>query len=113
MFVIQEEAIQKKDFLQSIQLLEKNKAPKYSSKQLQEENKKLEELYAKTQSKPSGQIYGTVKKEDVQATQEAWMAYRDAWINFAKVRYPKYSSASIATWFTKKRKHMLDSFHLN
>ena len=113
MFLIQEEAILKKDFLQSIQLLEKNKAPKYSSKQLQEENKKLEEIYAKTQSKPSGQIYGTVKKEDVQATQEAWMAYRDAWINFAKIRYPKYSSASIATWFTKKRNHMLNSFHLN
>jgi uncharacterized protein YecT (DUF1311 family) len=111
MFVISEEAMQQKDFIQSLELLEKNKAPRYSIKQLEKEDAKLNALYGVIQSKKADEmIYGTVTPASIKTTQRAWVHYRDAWVEFAKIKYPNYTADSIAAWFTKKRNHMLSSF---
>lgn len=112
MNIIQEEAIQNEDFVQSIEKLEKNKAPTYTSAQLSEEDDKLNSLYQSLQKygqNGSGWPYGTITKNNIKETQLAWIKYREAWVGFAKIRYPQYPSDSIAAWFTKKRNHMMES----
>ncbi len=109
-FVIEEAAIQKLDFIESLEKLEKKKAPRYSVKQLKEEDNKLNELYKKLEKLDANEgVEGTITFKGVKATQKAWLEYRDAWIAFAKLRYPEYPSESISAWFTKKRNHMLNS----
>jgi uncharacterized protein YecT (DUF1311 family) len=106
-FMVQEEAIQKEDFIQSLQKLEAKKAPKYTSAQYQEADLKLNSLYQIIQKKEES--LGTITPERIKITQRAWLKYRDAWVEFAKIKYPTYPSDSIAAWFTKKRNHMLHS----
>lgn len=108
MFVIQEKALQKEDFLQSIQKLENNQAPKYTSAQWHEEDLKLNTLYQSLQKRSyDPESLGTITQKGIKKTQQAWINYRNAWVAFAKISYPQYSSDSIAAWFTKKRNHML------
>jgi len=41
------------------------------------------------------------------ATQRNWLAYRDAWVMFGKVRYPSVASHALKTYLTQKRAAML------
>ncbi len=111
-FVIAEEGIQKEDFFQSLMALEQGKAKKYSKSDFQNEDKKLNELYKKIMAKEVNSYeWGSVDKDSIKKTQLTWIKYRDAWMEFAKLKYPKYGSNSIGAWFTKKRNHMLRSLN--
>ena len=55
-------------------------------------------------------LCGTVTIDQIKLTQLAWLKYRDAWVEFGKIRYSKISSNSIAAWFTKKRTHCWNLF---
>ncbi len=108
-FIIEEEALQKRDFLESLTKLSTNQAPKYSAAQRDAEEKKMKQLLAGILKTKSG-VWGTISKDGINQTQKAWATYRSAWVDFAKMKYPQYSSDSVAAWFTKKRNHMLKSF---
>jgi len=116
-FVIAEEDIQERDFFESLEKFEKKKAPKYTSAQLKSADQQLNETYKTIQNfKPSDEYanpesidYGTVTKSGVKIAQIAWIKYRDAWVEFAKVKYPSVPSDSVSAWFTVKRNHMLRS----
>ena len=41
--------------------------------------------------------------EDLRATQEAWLKYRDAWLAFAKLRYPSLNEESLLALLTRDR----------
>eukprot|EP00457_Paulinella_chromatophora_P008506 gb/GEZN01008541.1/.p1 GENE.gb/GEZN01008541.1/~~gb/GEZN01008541.1/.p1 ORF type:complete len:333 (-),score=32.44 gb/GEZN01008541.1/:135-1133(-) len=114
LWMMNEIAIQREDFLQSVQKLEANQAPKYSSSQLTEEDSKLNTLYRiilkKKDFEPQAEfnlVRSTVNRVGIQAAQRAWLKYRDAWVEFAALKYPSYPGHSIAAWFTKKRNYML------
>lgn len=109
-FIIAEKSIQERDFADSIQKLVTKKAPKYTSQQLKVEDQKLNSIYTKIQRQKSADLWGTVTKDDIKKVQQTWIKYRDAWIKFAKVKFPEVPSDSISAWFTKKRNHMLRSF---
>lgn len=84
------------DFLKSDK--EMNELYKELIKKLIQANKK-EAYYVKFYS-------ATVDKglkESEEYTQKAWLAYRNAWVKFAAVRYPAMSADSVKTWLTKKR----------
>lgn len=110
-FVIREEAIQESDFIESLEKLEKGKAPHYSPAEMEKEKIRLKTALERVRSAPEAAtaLWGTVNKENIALTQASWNQYRDAWVQFAKVKYPKETSENISTWFTKKRAHMLES----
>ncbi len=97
-------------YRKTIEKLEKKKAPKYSAKQASEEDKKMNLIFKQIDAIKEPSIWGTITPDQINETQKSWINYRGAWIAFAKIKYPKYSSESISTWFTKKRNHMLSSF---
>lgn len=49
----------------------------------------------------------TVQKKDVRAAQRLWLAYRDAWVRFASLRYPAISSDAIKVELTTWRSQQL------
>ena len=50
----------------------------------------------------------TVKTADVATTEKAWIRYRDAWLAFAKARFPSLSTDALATRLTRERTAQLD-----
>ncbi|WP_374248395.1 lysozyme inhibitor LprI family protein [Thermomonas sp.] len=52
---------------------------------------------------------GTVTVGDVRKAQRAWIHYRDAWLQFANVRYPQRGD-SLATWLTRQRTDALSGW---
>lgn len=57
-----------------------------------------------------GKVYGTITLEGVRKTQRAWLPYRDAWVEFAKQRYPSIPTERIRAWVTQKRGYLLGKF---
>ena len=110
MLIIQEESIQERDFIQSVEAFEQKKDNRYASQVLFQENKKMSQLLKRIRETKDETIRGTVTNAQIVTTQEKWTKYLDAWIEFAKLRYPSVASDSVAAWFTKKRNHMLSSF---
>ncbi|MFC3077227.1 lysozyme inhibitor LprI family protein [Phenylobacterium terrae] len=54
--------------------------------------------------------WGTVAPDDIRATQRIWLRYRDAWLAFAKVKYPQVSPDALAARLTQERTAMLRGF---
>lgn len=61
--------------------------------------------------KNNGSKYGTVKRDNIAATQPEWESYRDAWINFVKTYYPKVSAEQLDTWLMAQRIAVLQKIY--
>ena len=97
-FIIAEQSIQKKDFLESLQKLISKKAPKYAVTEFKKDDEILNQLYQKTQgSKPD--LWGTITKEGIKSTQKAWIEYRDAWVAFCKIKFIGFKPYIIFLFF--------------
>ncbi|MBC7452698.1 MAG: DUF1311 domain-containing protein [Massilia sp.] len=56
---------------------------------------------------PQRLAWSTVEKSSVRATQRAWLAYRDAWVRFAALRYPAIDAAALKSALTQWRSKQL------
>jgi uncharacterized protein YecT (DUF1311 family) len=104
--VLDEAWTQKEDFLKSLQDFEAGKLPAFSKGDYAKLDRELNQLYLQLKRTKDPE-FGTVKKEDIQRTQRAWLAYRDAWVRFAKAKYPSIPEYALNAYFTKKRTEML------
>lgn len=50
---------------------------------------------------------GAVTREGVRDAQRAWLRYRDAFLAFAAVKYPRVTRGAIAAWLTRQRTALL------
>ena len=107
---IDEEQSQQADFLAMLRALAEGKAPVASPEQLEAADAKLNATYKKVQQTADPSRWGTVTKDGIRSTQRAWLRYRDAWVAFAKVKYPAVSADSIRAWLTDQRTAMLEGF---
>ena len=114
MFMIEEESILKEDFVQMLEKFSKGKANKYTLKDKEDRDKKLDvsldkikKANVKIDENSSMGAWGTVTSEGVFRSQAAWEEYRNAWVDFIKLNYPKLDSSTVWTWLTIKRIHML------
>jgi uncharacterized protein YecT (DUF1311 family) len=97
------------DFLASLKQFQQGLYPKFSSQQFATTDAKLNTLYSKIQSNINFS-YGTVTKAGIKKTQKTWLSYRDAWVKFAKSKYPDMPTDGLKTWLTQKRIEMLQEF---
>jgi uncharacterized protein YecT (DUF1311 family) len=63
-------------------------------------------------AKRKGQL-GTVTPEGIRATQQKWLAYRDAWARLGAARYPSAPAEAWKTWATMKRVAQLKEISRN
>lgn len=107
---VDEEQSQQNDFLDMLRSLAEGKATASTADQLEAADAKLNATYKKIQQTADPSRWGTVTKDGIRSTQRAWLRYREAWVAFAKVKYPSVSADSIRAWLTEKRTAMLQDF---
>jgi hypothetical protein len=96
------------ELLGMIKALESGKAPAFSAAQLKAADAALNAEYRKFLASEAvgGDYPGAVSREGVRDAQRAWLRYRDAFLAFAAVKYPKVPRDSLAAWITRNRTRM-------
>jgi uncharacterized protein YecT (DUF1311 family) len=81
------------NFLAAMQAFESGRLPDSSASQFSKADASLNELYRKlvAGSEAHKDEYGAVQPGGIRAAERAWLKYRDAWVGFAKLRYPSVS----------------------
>lgn len=107
-FMIEAEAAEMELFVNDLADYENGNTPRFTSKQFDEYDKTLNKLYkeimqAKSMTEGSRLGYTTIAKVGVKNTQRAWLKYRDAWIDFGRIKYPSVDSQSWKALLTERR----------
>lgn len=79
------------------ELLEKTNQcaiPPVTTKQYEESDHQLNNLYKKVMSDISSLQYTTITKEGIKKTELAWIKYKEAWVQLGRVKCPKISAES-------------------
>ncbi|MBC8741838.1 hypothetical protein F6X40_35405 [Paraburkholderia sp. UCT31] len=93
-------------FSKTFRRVAKGKLRLHTSKESSDEDGKLNEVYRFVQTGDEvvwSQGSGDVTKSGVQETERRWIAYRDAWVRFASVKFPDMPRASLIFALTKER----------
>ena len=106
-FEVQERAFMERDFIEKLEKLQSGELPSFSAADFKKANADVGQAYAETQKDPNRR-WGTATVQGVRQTQQLWLAYRDAWVKFGKVKYPHVSADSWRTWLTQERLAMLN-----
>lgn len=106
-FVIDAIEAQEEDFLKSLLEFEAGMRPNFTQDDFARADRELNQAYQRLKS-GEGPVYpGSVKFSNIQEAQRSWLAYRDAWVAFGKVRYPAVAPHAWRAYFTRKRVEML------
>jgi len=111
-FEISEEAFLRNNLLSSLQQFEAGELPRSSPNSSNDEFQRAvaeRSTYMRTQS---GEVarWGTVTRESVRTSEEAWRRYGNAWIAFARQRYPNVSERAWKAWLDQDRVVTLNRF---
>ncbi len=106
-FTIAEEARQREDFRAAVAAFEKGTLPRDSAAEFARLDARLNAVYRQLKALPEPK-WNTVRFDGIQRTQRAWLAYRDAWVAFGQVKYPKVAPNAWRAYFTRKRIAMLE-----
>lgn len=108
--VIGEEEQLQDQFSHELKSFETSKMPK--DVDFTKADKALNVMYARVmqgvKKLPSEDLGLTQTPDGIRKTQLKWLKYRDAWVAFAKVRYPNTAPNVFATWITKQRNAQLN-----
>src|SRR5579864_1447799 len=108
-FEIQEEIFFKNNLLSSLQAFEGGELPKYTAEEFQRAEADENATYQRTQTGDVTQ-WGTVTRQSVKKSEDEWRRYRDAWLAFAREKYPGISEQSWKAWLDIDRTVMLKRF---
>jgi hypothetical protein len=86
----------------SLLRFEKGIFPRAFDTEFRRSDSMLNRVYQKIQ-RDTATPMGTVQREDIRRTQRRWIAYRDSWVRFARVKYPTFDEISIKDWLTRDR----------
>lgn len=100
------------DFVNSLVSFEAGNLPRASLEEQRRADVELNAAYSTARvNVPKNPVCGgqgcTVRRDGIADTQRAWMKYRDAWIAFAKTRYPDVDKNAFEWYFAKKRTAVL------
>jgi uncharacterized protein YecT (DUF1311 family) len=110
MFEIDAQQSLREDFLAALESFEAGEFPTGSAGAFREADARLNSVYRKVMSNASTHKseYGAVQPEGIRNAERAWLKYRDAWVGFAKLRYPAVSTDVWLALLTKDRTSILD-----
>jgi len=92
-------------FLKALRSFEKGDLPHGSADDFAKADARLNALYRKVlaSAEEHKSDLGAVQPKGVRTAERAWLKYRDAWVVFAKLRYPSVSPESWLTLLTADR----------
>lgn len=99
-------------FAADIESFEAGKLPAYTSSEFNGLNQRLNDAYRSFMKIPhlDAALVGSIKQEDVQKTQQAWLGYRNAMVAFGTTRYPTVTAISWNALLTERRARQLAEF---
>ncbi|MGH9774690.1 MAG: lysozyme inhibitor LprI family protein [Candidatus Acidiferrales bacterium] len=107
-FEIEAGASLKGGFVAALARFERGQLPRFSRAEFSKADAKLNSIYSKIQSeKPDPLTMVTVTPEGVRKAELAWLDYREAWVQFGRIKYPSVTPESWMTWLTEGRIKML------
>ncbi|APJ03567.1 DUF1311 domain-containing protein [Silvanigrella aquatica] len=97
-------------FQSSFLQFENKKFPLFSDNDFIQIDKKLNMVYSKIMKlKDPG--YGTINRKGIKLTELNWIKYRDEFVKFATINYPKIKSAAWKAWLTQERISQLEQIY--
>lgn len=105
-FSINEGAKLKDEFLSDLTGIEAGQFPRFSEDEFTEADRELNRVYQESQKTypiANEDEWNSITREGIKKTERAWLEYREAWVRFARQRYPKIAAGIWRTWLTKKR----------
>jgi uncharacterized protein YecT (DUF1311 family) len=98
------------DFLAALRSFESGKLPTGSAAAYKDTDAELNLTYGKemNNAEEHKSEYGAVQPEGIRAAERTWLKYRDAWVEFAKLRYPHMAPEIWLTLLTKDRISVLN-----
>jgi len=102
-----EEAL--RDELQDVlERLRSGRALPTPASRLAAEDAALNAAYRRRIQEAGGETYpGAVTKEGIRAAERAWLRYRDAFLAFAAIQFPRVPRDELAAWLTRRRTALL------
>lgn len=68
-------------------------------------------LYQRIQKSRDSANWGTVTKKGIRKTERAWLIYRDAFAEFAKVKFPSFAPEGLEKAPTEERIKSLEELN--
>jgi uncharacterized protein YecT (DUF1311 family) len=103
--VVAEEASQRDELMNDVKRFERGETPREEN--LQGLDKELNVFYLALMKKDKIIEDTTIDSKGVRETQRSWITFRDAWVNFAKTKWPKIHSDHWKAFLTSKRLKVL------
>lgn len=98
---------QREEFLAAVRRFESGKLPEGSDTDAKNADADLNATYKSVLALAAKQNFadddGDIRPGGIQKAERAWLKYRDAWVAFAKVRYPKTNSSAWRTLLARNR----------
>lgn len=105
-FEVQERAFLERQFLQDLDQLVNGQLPSASAVDAAKAEKEMQTAYETAVAhKPSAT--STVTPGGIKESQQEWLRYRQAWLEFGKLEYPAVAPASWNAWLDDQRTEML------
>ena len=87
--------------------LERGNAPRFTAAQFRTEDLQLNQAYRARIADEQQYDAPGISPESIQNAQRAWLRYRDAFLAFAAVKYPRVPRDSLAAWLTQNRSQII------
>ena len=105
-YMVQAEAEVSEEFTRLLELFAVGQTPKdFGSQPLAAAERALSAAFRAGTAVPVTD--SSITAEGVQIAQRAWLAYRNAWLAFARVRFPSLSSDALSSWLAQRRTRQL------
>jgi hypothetical protein len=110
MYEIDAEQTLRDDFIEAIQSFEAGHFPNSSAAGYSAADARLNSAYQSdiAEAEAHKSEYGAVQPEGIREAERSWLKYRDAWVAFARLRYPAVPAEAWLTLLTKDRTAILD-----
>lgn len=95
-------------FLRALQQFERGALPRANAAAYQKLDRQLNAVYARVRAQPAPGYQGAPTAAGVLQVQRRWLAYRDAWVEFGKLRYPAAAPDAWRAHFTEERIKLLE-----
>jgi Lysozyme inhibitor LprI len=87
--------------LKAVEAFEHGRLPRWTPAAFKRADAALDARYRQLQAHEFE--YGTVNADSIKTAQRVWVRYREAWVQFGKIKYPSVTADSWRTWLARER----------
>lgn len=105
-FMIEEQSRLENAFVNSIARFDRGQTPKFTTADFKKADAQLNATYQRALKGVTPPL-GTINPDGIRQTERLWLPYREAWVAFGHIKYPKVAPDAWRTWLTLDRTKQL------